>query len=160
MINKPKKKVKVPANILPVGHFITEVPRFYDPAGKIPWIDVPGYVNRVAEQWKENNLIIGYDEKSKTGVHIRFKIRSPVQDIKKFEDIRRIEKGSICSSKSKTFLLQLANTLKIDLKPKTNVVNLCNSIRAQLIYNEIRERSDPKSKIKFFYQYFEQMPQI
>lgn len=160
IIKKPGKRIKVSANILPVGHFMDEIPRFYDPTNRTPWIDSPGYINKVSKQWKENDLIIGYDEKSKTGVHIRFKIRSPIQDIKKFEDIRKIEKGSICSSKSKTFLLRLANVLKLDLGSKINIVSLCNSIRAQLIYNEIRERSNPNSKVKWFYGYWQKMPQI
>jgi len=158
MVKPGRKLKKVPANMLPIGHFMREIPRFYDV--KTGWTDVPSYLNKVARNWKENNLIIGYDEKSRTGVHVRFKIRSPVHDIKRFKDTRKIEKGSVCSSKSKTFLLQIANELKIELPKKINVVNLCNGIRSALIFNEIRERNDPKSKLKFFYYYYETQPKL
>ena len=60
-----------------------------------------------SKEWKENNIIIGYDVKSETGIYIRFKIRSPIHTIKKFKDTRKIEKGSTCNSKSKNFLLDI-----------------------------------------------------
>ena len=159
--SKPRKVVpKPPANRLPIGHFIPEIPRFYDPNSKPPsWIDVPSYINRVApEDWKENDLIIGFDDKSRTGLHIRFKIRAPVQNIKIFKDSRKIEKGCIATSKSKNYLIKLATDLEVELPKKINVINLSNVIRQKLIYNEIKERNTPGSKKKWFYMYYEKQP--
>lgn len=158
---KIKKGVKIPANMLPVGHFIKETPRIYDVTlSNSMWKDIPSYVSKSTISWEENDIIIGFDEKSAAGVHVRFKLRSPIQDIKKFKDIRRIEKGSICASKSKTYLLEVANKLGIKKIDRVNVLELCDSIRTKLINNEIRERKLKNSKIKWFYGYYERQPII
>jgi hypothetical protein len=146
-------KKGVPANILPVGHFMKKIPRFYHPESG--WYEVPDYVNTTIIRWKENPIIVGYDEKSRTGVHVRFKIRNPIQNVRQFKDTRKIEKGSVCSSKSKEYLFDIARKLKIDIPPKLNVGTLCDIIRARLIKNEIEERKKPDSNIKWFYHYFD-----
>jgi len=146
-------KKGVPANILPVGHFMKKIPRFYHPESG--WYEVPDYVNTTIIRWKENPIIVGYDEKSRTGVHIRFKIRNPIQNVRQFKDTRKIEKGSVCSSKSKEYLFDIARKLKIDIPPKLNVGTLCDIIRARLIKNEIEERKKPDSNVKWFYHYFD-----
>lgn len=151
------KQKKVPSNILPIGHFMTKIPRFYMLEGVSEWTDMPNYISFENTVWQENPIIIGYDEKSQTGIHIRFKIRSPIQNIKQYKDSRKIEKGSICSSKSKTYLLNIATKLGIET-PKgdmTNIMLLCNQIRLQLVYNEIKERKNPKSKVKWFYHFYD-----
>ena len=89
---------------------------------------------------KDSIIVIGYDEKSKTGVHVRFKIRNPIQNVKQYKDTRKIEKGSVCNSKSKEYLFDVARQLKIDIPSKLNVGTLCDIIRARLIRNEIEER--------------------
>jgi len=146
-------KKGVPANILPIGHFMKKIPRFYHPESG--WFEIPDYVSNTIIRWKENSIIVGYDEKSRTGVHVRFKIRNPIQNIKQFKDTRKIEKGSVCSSKSKEFLFDIARQLKIDIPAKLNVGTLCDIIRARLIRNEIEERKKPDSNIKWFYHYFD-----
>lgn len=166
---KPKslKKCKISAHVLPVGHFIRDVPRFYDveffkknsiSSKNSIWIDIPSYINKLSKNWIENDLIIGYDEKSKTGIHVRFKLRSPIQDIKKYKDTRRIEKGSICSSKSKVYLLHLIKELDIEIPKRVNINSLCNAIRTRLIHNELKERKEKSSVKKWFYGYYEKMP--
>ena len=146
-------KKGIPANILPIGHFIKKIPRFYHPERN--WYEVPDYINSIPIRWKENSIIIGYDERSRTGVHVRFKIRSPIQNVKQFKDTRKIEKGSVCSSKSKEYLFEVARLLKIDIPGKMNVGTLCDIIRARLIRNEIEERKKFDSNIKWFYHYFD-----
>ena len=130
-----------------------KIPRFYHPESG--WYEVPDYVNTTIIRWKENPIIVGYDEKSRTGVHVRFKIRNPIQNVRQFKDTRKIEKGSVCSSKSKEYLFDIARKLKIDIPPKLNVGTLCDIIRARLIKNEIEERKKPDSNIKWFYHYFD-----
>jgi hypothetical protein len=150
---KEFSKQGVPANILPIGHFMKKIPRFYHPESG--WYEVPDYVSSIQMRWKENPIIIGYDEKSRTGVHVRFKIRNPIQNVKQYKDTRKIEKGSVCSSKSKEYLFDIARQLKIDIPSKLNVGTLCDIIRARLIRNEIEERKKIDSNVKWFYHYFD-----
>ena len=146
---------KVNANLVPVGHFLNYIPKFYHPDEG--WYESPEYLNN-SETFVENNIIIGYDERSKTGVHIRFKIRNPIQNIKQFKDSRLIEKGSVCSSKSKVYLKEIAEKLGIKIKGKINVTKLCNDIRTKLIYYELKERIGKTNK-KFFYFIYERRPE-
>lgn len=151
------KKEKIPADILPVGHIISEVPKFYIPE-KGGWNESPEYMNTRTD-FKENSILIGYDEKLKNSTNIRFKIRPPIQNIKSIQDTRKIERGSVCnSSKSKGFLIDIAKKLDINVDSKINVNNLCEKIRKKLIYNELKERLNPKSKIKYFYFSYEKQP--
>ena len=152
-----KKKEKIPSDILPVGHIMGNVPKFFHP-DRGGWFESPEYVD-TSTDFTENPLIIGYDEKIKNSVHIRFKIRPPVQNIKKSKDSRKIERGSVCnSSKSKVFLKDVSKKLGILIEPKMNVNKLCDRIRRRLIYNELRERLDPKSNLKFFYFSYQKQP--
>lgn len=149
---------KVPADLLPIGHFIGKIPRFYNP-------DLGGWYNDISyieqKQWKENNVIIGYDDKSKTGISVKFKLRNPIQNIKKYSDTRQIEKGSICATKSKGYLLSIIKKLEIPQKElnKNNVEDLCSQIRTRLIYLELKARSSG-SNIKYFYFLFETRPEV
>jgi hypothetical protein len=153
-INKKKDK-RVNADYIPVGHLISYIPRFYTPEDN--WFETPEYLNPTHE-FIENTTIVGYDEKTKTGVHIRFKIRSPIQNIKQYKDSRLIEKGSVCSSKSKFYLRDIAQKIGISIKGKINVAKLCNDIRTKLIYLELKER-ESKTKKKWFYFIYEKRPE-
>lgn len=153
---KKSKKTLVDADLIPVGHFLNVIPKFYHPDTN--WFDSPEYLTDIS-QFTENPTLIGYDERSKTGVHIRFKIRSPIQNIKQYKDSRLIEKGSVCSSKSKVYLKEVAQKLGIKLEKKLNVNKLCNQIRTKLIYLELKERI-ANTKIKWFYFIYEKRPEI
>ena len=150
-----KSALKVDADLVPVGHFLNYIPKFYTPENG--WFESPEYLTNT-DNYIENDLIVGYDERSKTGVHTRFKVRNPIQNIKQFKDSRLIEKGSVCSSKSKIYLKEIAEKLGIKLKGKINVSNLCNDIRTKLIYFELKERVS-KTKKKFFYFIYERRPE-
>ena len=152
--NSSKNK-KVNADIVPVGHLLNYIPKFYTPNDG--WFESPEYLNP-EEKFVESSIIIGYDERSATGVHIRFKIRNPIQNIKQHKDSRLIEKGSVCSSKSKSYLKEISEKLGIKLKGKINVVNLCNDIRTKLIYLELKERNEKTNK-KWFYFIYERRPE-
>jgi hypothetical protein len=153
-----KKRIfkKVPADILPIGHLLNKIPRFYLP-DRGGWFDSPEYLDLDGE-FVENNLVIGYDERTSTGINIRFKIRNPIHNIKQYKDTRMIEKGSVCSSKSKFYLLEISRKLGVKIKDKINVLNLCNDIRTKLIYLELKERTS-KSKVKYFYFIYEKRPE-
>lgn len=156
---KAKKKetkeiVKADPKVLPIGHFMSSVPRFYHPDKD--WFESPEYVQRTQE-FKENDIIVGYYEKSGTGLRVKFKIRTPIHKIQKHKDIRMIEKGSICTSNSKEYLIEIAKQLKIKVPDKINVPDLCQEIETQLQTNELQERKK-KSNIKWFYAFWERRP--
>lgn len=151
-IYKKKTPKKIPANYLPVGHFLTKIPRFYLP--NEGWREDPTYI--LHGDSKENNIIIGYDSRSKTGLSIKFKLRSPVQNIKQFRDARMIERGAICLTKSKEFLKNIAKKLGIEnISDIGSVDNICSVIRAKLLYNELKSRAN-NEKIRWFYFVYEE----
>ena len=144
--------VRVAAELLPVGHVMQRVARFYNP--KRGWFVSPEYT-RVDRVWLENPIIIGYHVKSETGVHVRFKLRRPVQMRVAQSDSRLREKGSMCSTKSKEFLVGLCKQLKIDVGGGVAVARMCGEISARLMYLELLERSNG-TNVKFFYTHFEE----
>jgi hypothetical protein len=150
--HKQKDIVPVSADLLPVGHFLQRVPKFYHPDRG--WFASPEYI-RDNTQWVENPIIIGYTTKSKTGIHMRFKLRKPVQFIKKFADARLSEKGSMCSTRSKPYLFDMCKKLGIQLPPgKPSITIMCSEIKARLMYLEMLERSNG-TRVKYFYSHFE-----
>lgn len=142
---------RAPADQLPIGQTISAVPRFYM-FGDLEWSEVPNYIDRSKIKWVENS-IIGYDEKSPSGVHIRFKLRNAING-KMSTDTRKIERGTVCSSKSKEYLMGIIKKLGGKIPGKQNVGNLCSIIRRLLINKEIIERKK-SSNIKYFYHYFD-----
>lgn len=147
---KSKKNKTMSGDLLPIGHFLQDVPRFYRPGG---WFSSPEYLID-KENWIENPIIIGYNVKSKTGIHVRFKLRKPVQKNKVYKDARLMEKGAICSTRSKTFLINVCKKLKINIASGSSITKICNELKARLMYLELIERSRG-TRIKFFYSHFE-----
>lgn len=144
-----------PASQLPIGNAINKVPKFYKYEPGQTWTEIPSYIDHGVGLWVENDLLIGYDERSKSGIHIRFKIRNPIQNVKQYKDTRKIERGTVCSSKSKEFLLAVLKKINGEIPAKLNVGNLCSTIRRALIAKEIAERKKG-TNIKWFYHYFDQ----
>ncbi len=159
---KGAKLTRASAELVPVGHFIGRTPKFYHP-NMGGWHSDPAYIETDAFV-KENSIIVGYDERSDTGISVKFKVRNPIQNIKKFKDTRMIEKGSVCSTKSKTYLYQIAKKIDIKIEGSINVDDLCMKIRTKLIYLELKEQiraaKEPKYKpLKYFYFVFQTRPE-
>jgi superfamily II DNA or RNA helicase len=152
---RAKQITKTPADLLPIGHYISKFPRVYHP--EKGWDDNPTYLQNETS-YVESNVIIGFDERSSTGVHIRFKIRNPIHNIKKHKDSRLTEKGTVCKSKSKSYLRSIAEKLDVIVPDKVNVEELCMLIRSKLIRLELKERI-AKTKKKWFYFHYEQKPE-
>ena len=154
-INKKKKSksiTKVSGDLLPIGHFIGKFPRIYNPDSG--WTEDPTY-KQSDQTYIENDTIIGYDSRSAAGVHIRFKMRNPIHNIKKQKDSRLIERGVVCKSKSKGDLKRIAKSIDVTLPDnRISVEELCRLIRSKLIRLELKERIK-KSKIKWFYFHYE-----
>ena len=150
--HKRKQLPKPSARVLPIGHFIGKFPRLYSP--ERGWIEDPTY-KQLDGTFVENDLIIGFDEQSVTGVHTRFKLRKPAHNIKKFRDNRLIERGTVCKSKSKAQLREIARKIGATVPAKINVEDLCVLIRSKLIRMELKERIK-QSDIKYFYFFYEE----
>lgn len=152
LLKKTKKNiVRVNPDLLPIGHFISDAPRFYHPDRG--YFESPEYIHMI-EEWKENSIIIGYNIKSSTGIHVRFKLRKPIHKLTKHKDSRKTETGTICSTKSKPFLVNLSKQLNIKVKDKQSVSELCNNIKGRLMKLELIERAKG-TRIKYFYSHFE-----
>ncbi len=141
----PPKKLR--SADLPIGHYMSEVPRFYHPSG---WYE---HELHTEKEWVENPIIIGYNVKNKTGMHMKFKLRAPINEVKHRSDRRKIEKGSICITRSKPELLAICKKLNIDVQSGTSIA-LCNLIKTRLLHLELAERAKG-SNIKYLYLHFE-----
>lgn len=153
-VNKNIKPIKVSSSVLIIGHYVADMPRFYHPDRN--WFDMPEYLNIVKSDFKENDIIIGYYEKSKTAIDVKFKIRSPIHQIKQYEDSRLIEKGATCSTKSKEELQKIAKKLSVDTTG--GIRALCFNIKTELLKRELKERKKSGPKRRYFYFYFEKQP--
>jgi hypothetical protein len=143
-----RKKKKVESCLYPVGYSLRKS-FLYNPNSD-GWMEyLPPTVPIT-----ENDIIVGYDDRAEDELVVRFKIRNPIHKMVKHKDVRKLEKGTACSSKSKEYLIDLAKRLTIP-GDKSNVQNLCISIRARLMYREILERQKPIHKRKkwFYYVY-------
>jgi hypothetical protein len=149
--SKKRRYGKIPADMLPVGHFLGKIPRFYTLDDK--WFDSAEYMGS-GIKYKENPIIIGFDER--IGMNTRFKIRPPFSGkVVKVRDLRMIEKGSVCTfGRNKAFLIDVAKKLGVKQTEKCNILSLCDKIRVKLIYNELKERVKG-TDIKWFYFNYE-----
>lgn len=141
----------VPSNLLPVGHLFGNIPRLY--TTNKGWFEYPEYSQQEVH-WVENKIVVGFYEKSKTGTHVRFKIRSPIQKNTKYDNLRLMEKGALCHTKPKKYLLDICKKLSIDVPDNISINEICDELRGRLIYLELQERYN-ETNIKWFYQFYE-----
>lgn len=163
-----KQIVRVFANMLPVGHFLTKgvgvsIPRLYDPEENT-WNLSTDFIEKHQVEGIENDLIVGYYEKNPTGIDVKFKVRPPIHKITKHADSRMIERGSVCSTHKKEELFAIAKSLDINLD-NVSIKEVCDLIKHELMYREIQSRRkaqhDPskrKTRVRWFYLHFEQQP--
>lgn len=158
-----KKIIKVPANILPVGHFLSKdhlisiIPRIYIDN---KWEQNNTFVKSYSTIYPENDKLIGYYEKQENDLEMKFKIRNPIQDIDIYTDQRKIKKGSACNTFKKGELLKILKDLGINVRDK-KIKTICESIKMFLLKNEIKELNKPENKrVKWFYFHFEKQPKI
>lgn len=148
-----KKGSKPPADVLPVGHHMGAHARLYIGGQWSTEIDYG------RSEGKENPIIVGYEERYDDYVDIKFKLRSPIQNIQKHKDTRLIEKGIVCQTKNKGALIDICKKLQVPLKGKEGTTELCAIIKANLLYRELKERAK-KSGVRWYYSFFEQQPQL
>lgn len=136
-INKylENKIKKAPANILPVGHFMDNTPKLYTTA---MWIITEDY-NDEQYEFIENDIIIGFYEKSINSINYKFKLRNPKHKIEQKQDKRELEKGVVCEIKHKNILEKIAKQLNIQYG-NTNY-EICFAIKQYLLYQELKDRN-------------------
>lgn len=84
----------------------------------------------------DNRIITGMYDKDMT-----FKLIKSVNE--KFTDVRKIPRGIVCSSMSKTELVSIADKLGVAYD-SSNISNLCKLIKAKLIENETKKAQGMK----------------
>lgn len=164
-----KSITKVFSNMLPIGHFLSKsgqtvgavIPRLYDPVTD-SWNLATEFIEKYSVTDVENDLIVGYYEKNPTGIDVKFKLRPPVHKIVKHTDSRMIERGSVCSTRKKEELFEIAKSLSITLDTMS-IKEVCDLIKFELMYREIQSRREAHHKgaskrVRWFYLHFEQQP--
>lgn len=150
-VTAAKNRTTVVDSMIPVGYSLKKSLKFYHPDRD--WFSYPKYGQH--HQWKDNSIIVGFDEKTEGGIRTRFRIRKPKIKEKKYSDARLVHKGIICTSNLKSYLIKIANRLKVETNIKgLNTSELCKEIKARLMFLELTERAKG-TNIKYFYNQFE-----
>jgi hypothetical protein len=132
---------KTAANILPVGHLLSTniggavEPKLYTPQG---WIIVQNLELPRAES-RENDIIVGFYERSDEFLDFKFKLRSPIHKIEQKSDKREMEKGMVCTTIKKERLTEIGKSLNINLT--TTSGDYCNEIKKYLLHMELKDRN-------------------
>lgn len=144
-------KGKVPGVLLPVGHYLDIIPRFYTIDNN--WKEYSNYTKY--EKKAENDIVVSYELFNKNNLEISFKLREPIHKLqsKDKRDKRTMNKGAVCITKTKKYLLEIMKKLEIKKvkNDKLNMANICESIKKKLLINESKQ----KDKKKWHYYFYE-----
>ena len=137
------KSNKLPKDLFPIGYCGNQI-KLLDPIqGWIRQLHIINHINYV-----ENDVIIGYNIYDNG---IKFKIKPPSKSMIKFTDHRLIEKGIVCVTKSKKYLLSLCKKLSIDVdNAKQTIRDICELIKKNIIMNQIISYNKGE-KVRWFY---------
>jgi len=139
----------------PVGFLTLKSVRLYDSPN---WIETSKSSMNKRTHFVEMDPIIGYFDQGDGDM--RFKLRKPVQQLKMEtpKDTRMIERGMVCSTKSKNDLLDVAKKLGLETKKMSRedfrIKTLCDIIKSRLLELEMKHRQR-NSKYKVFYMWNE-----
>ncbi len=145
----------------PVGFLTQKSVRLYDSPS---WIEVSKTSMNKRTQFVENDTIVGYFDPGADG-KMKFKLRKPIQQLRKAmsKDTRTIERGIVCSTKSKEDLIAIAKNLNIDTKKMARedyrIKTLCDLVKSRLLEMEMRHRQRD-DKYKVFYLWNENQPNL
>ena len=170
-----KRITKVFANLLPVGHFLNaqnytqtvSIPILYAPDWKSTkevkeWSPANDFASIIKDNVNdvENDIIVGYYDKTQSSVELKFKLRQPIHKMTQYEDSRMMERGSACSTRKKEELHSIMKTLDIKLdKRHDNIRSMCDIIKLELMRREILSRKNSRgTRIRWFYFHFENQP--
>lgn len=155
-IEHPTEINRVPCNILPVGHFLTQtngivnMPTVYIEDQR-NWIMLNMMRPEISEI--ENDILVGYLEQDPHSIKLNFKIRERYKDV---SDKRLLNKGINCYSKNKEYLE--GKIKELGAKSAPNIYSYCDIIKNELINREImalKAYKHGKPKIRWFYFHYE-----
>lgn len=168
---------ELPAN-KPLGYQTAKNVNIYD-IKKSTWVVVSKLAVNRQVSYKENEIIIGIMDNSPEGV--KFRMRKPQHVIKEIVqeavrhkrhtehthskrvmvgDVRFIERGIVCGTKSKNELIQILAKLGVSvskLSKDIKIKSICEIIRDQLYNSEIKERQKD-SRYKYMYFWWDEQP--
>jgi hypothetical protein len=157
-IQSIKKVNKVPINILPIGHYLTQrdtinVPEiFIEDSQSFIRLFLP----RPTIIEEENNILVGYLEQDIYNINLVFKVREKIVEGER--DRRMISKGMNCISKDKAYLSR--KLIELDLSPKSTISDMCQEVKMELMHREIKAikqwAHNKQKKIRWFYFHYEQ----
>ena len=161
---KKRKTKKAPANMLPVGHFLSRNPAGFRIFLNLEWQDSTEPIGIDLDNAVENDIIIGYFERSTSDVSIKFKLRPPVQKMRQYDDARRQVRGSVCDTHKKDELQEIADKLDLKLTAKS-IKDICGQIKSELMKRELASRRryqrlseadrNTTKRVIWFYMHFE-----
>jgi len=143
-------------NVKIIGHILGKEPKCLIDSKWLTCIyDL--FSRRKKQDYKNNNYIVGYIDKTKHGKMV-FKLQYTDPSLIKSKDKRRATKGFICiQHNNKKELLRIAEQLKVEnVNNKDTIKEICVKLESKLRENEIGERKKGnKSDKKWFYEYIE-----
>jgi len=150
--NGKRYKLVVPKTV-PIGFLTRDGIRLYDgrwfETSRVSMNRVPGNV--------ETTAYIGYFE-SLAGATV-FKLRRPIQSIRSagITDNRTLERGMVCSTKTKSELIRIAEALNIRVTRESKIRDICESVKNHLLEREMKYRQQ-ESKSRAFYLWYDTQP--
>lgn len=119
----------------------------------------------------ENDIIIGFSDRTSNSLAPKFKVRDPIHKIVVGADIRFLKTGIVCEYKPKGEIIELCNTLGItEDTNKSSVKEMCDKIKLELMKREMNERNKIRhmseqqrhkhKKIRWYYMPYEKQPEI
>lgn len=154
-----------------VGFMVSRAVRLYHP-DKGEWFDVSKLALNRQVDFRENDIIVGYFESVED--KMRFKLRKPkhkiLREVKpetaktvRAGDLRLIEYGIVCTTKSKHELRHIAADLGISSstmgKAELKKVGLCRTIMNRLLDKEAKERR-ADTRGKWVYGWWDELPPL
>lgn len=141
----------------PIAYVGTKSIRIYDHTSD-KWVEVNKIAMNRHNIYRDNDVIVGYVEQYNG--EMKFKLRKPSQLVEKVRDQRFLERGIVCSTKSKEELLNISARIGIAKsveKGSLKMGTICDLIYRKLLFEEIRER-ERRSKVKWFYGFWDDAP--
>lgn len=164
VVDQFDKRVMNIADGTPIGYLAQESVRLYNFAEN-KWLDVSRLAMNKQSMFEENDIVVGILEDSND--EVRFKVRQPIDKlrsmIKQKKDMRLIDRGMVCSTKNKDYLLKLMSGLGI--KPprediqSIGIKSLCGNILTKLLSREQYERQK-MGKYKWVYFWWDEVVNI
>lgn len=130
------------------------------------WISMGRSALNMHIEFNENNVLVGIYKQFP--YKIKFQLREPIQKLRaqhsssgKHKDARTIERGSVCITNLRRDIEKNAQLLGLRaqvIHEARTAHDLCDIIQVELLRQEIKERADSHSLVKFVYGWWNAIP--